>query len=55
MASEEAKETLRLRKEKKKIKPEDKSVDPATIQMLYKAQQDGVETIFDRAEYHESL
>ena len=51
MASEEAKETLKVvEKEKKKIKPEDKSVDPATIQMLYKAQQDGVETIFDRAE-----
>ncbi len=51
MASEEAKETLKVvEKEKKKIKPEDKSVDPATIQMLYKAQEDGVETIFDRAE-----
>ncbi|MFH0786342.1 MAG: anaerobic carbon-monoxide dehydrogenase catalytic subunit [Pseudomonadota bacterium] len=51
MASEEAKETLKVvEKEKKKIKPEDKSVDPATIQMLYKAQKDGVETIFDRAE-----
>ena len=51
MASEEAKETLKVvEKEKKKIKPEDKSVDPATIQMLYKAQKEGVETIFDRAE-----
>jgi carbon-monoxide dehydrogenase catalytic subunit len=51
MASEEAKETLKVvEKEKKKIRPEDKSVDPATIQMLYKAQKDGVETIFDRAE-----
>ena len=51
MASEEAKETLKVvEKEKKKIKPEEKSVDSATIQMLYKAQQDGVETIFDRAE-----
>ncbi len=51
MASEEAKETLKVvEKEKKKIKPEDKSVDSATIQMLYKAQKDGVETIFDRAE-----
>jgi anaerobic carbon-monoxide dehydrogenase catalytic subunit len=49
--AEEAKETLKVvEKEKKKIKPEDKSVDPATIQMLYKAQKDGVETIFDRAE-----
>ena len=51
MASEEAKETLKVvEKEKKKIKPEEKSVDPATIPMLYKAQKDGVETIFDRAE-----
>ncbi|MEW6614872.1 MAG: anaerobic carbon-monoxide dehydrogenase catalytic subunit [Thermodesulfobacteriota bacterium] len=51
MASEEAKETLKVvEKEKKKIKPEEKSVDSATIQMLHKAQQDGVETIFDRAE-----
>ncbi len=49
MASEEA--TLKVvEKEKKKIKSEDKSVDTATIQMLHKAQQDGVETIFDRAE-----
>ena len=51
MASEEAKESLKVvEKEKKKIKPEDKSVDPATIQMLHKAQHDGVETIFDRAD-----
>ncbi len=51
MASEEAKETLKVvEKEKKKIKPEEKSVDPATIQMLYKAQEEGIETIFDRAE-----
>jgi carbon-monoxide dehydrogenase catalytic subunit len=51
MASEEAKETLKVvEKEKKKIKPEEKSIDPATIEMLYKAQEDGVETIFDRAE-----
>jgi anaerobic carbon-monoxide dehydrogenase catalytic subunit len=51
MAAEEAKETLKVvEKEKKKIKPEEKSIDPATIQMLYKAQEEGVETIFDRAE-----
>ena len=51
MASEEAKETLKVvEKEKKKFKPEEKSVDPATIQMLYKAQEEGIETIFDRAE-----
>jgi carbon-monoxide dehydrogenase catalytic subunit len=51
MASEEAKETLKVvEKEKKKIKPEEKSVDIATIQMLQKAQNEGVETIFDRAE-----
>ena len=49
MASEEAKETLKV-VEKKKIKPEEKSVDAATITMLHKAQQDGVETIFDRAD-----
>jgi anaerobic carbon-monoxide dehydrogenase catalytic subunit len=48
MAAEEAKD-LKVA-EKKKIKPEDKSVDSATIQMLYKAQKDGVDTIFDRAE-----
>jgi carbon-monoxide dehydrogenase catalytic subunit len=51
MASEEAKEGLKVvEKEKKKIKPEEKSVDPATIKMLYKAQKDGIETIFDRAD-----
>ncbi|MFH2011886.1 MAG: anaerobic carbon-monoxide dehydrogenase catalytic subunit [Pseudomonadota bacterium] len=51
MASEEAKEDLKVaEKVKKKIKPEEKSVDPATIQMLHKAQQDEVETIFDRAD-----
>jgi len=51
MASVEAEETLTVTaKEKKKIKPEDHSVDSATVKMLYKAQQDGVETIFDRAE-----
>ena len=51
MASEEAKETLKVvEKEKKKIKPEEKSVDQATVTMLHKAQRDGVETIFDRAE-----
>jgi len=51
MAPEEAKETLKVvEKEKKKIKPEEKSVDIATIQMLQKAQNEGVETIFDRAE-----
>ena len=49
MAAEEAKETLKV-VEKKKYKPEDKSVDPATIQMIHKSHQDGVETIFDRAE-----
>jgi carbon-monoxide dehydrogenase catalytic subunit len=39
-----------IEKVKKQIKPEEKSVDKATIKMLYKAQADGVETIFDRAE-----
>ena len=56
MASEEAKEPLKVvEKEKKKIKPEDKSVCNATIQMLHKAQKDGIETIFDRAETDEAL
>ena len=51
MASEETKGKLQvMEKEKKPIKPEEKSVDSATIQMLYKAQAEGVETIFDRAE-----
>jgi len=49
MAPEEAKLKV-IEKEKKQIKQEDKSVDPATVKMLYKAQADGVETIFDRAE-----
>ncbi|MDI6755633.1 MAG: anaerobic carbon-monoxide dehydrogenase catalytic subunit, partial [Thermodesulfobacteriota bacterium] len=39
-----------MEKEKKQIKPEEKSVDPATILMLHKAQAEGIETIFDRAE-----
>ena len=51
MAAEETKGKLQvMEKEKKPIKPEEKSVDSATIQMLYKAQAEGVETIFDRAE-----
>jgi carbon-monoxide dehydrogenase catalytic subunit len=37
-------------KMKKESKPEEKSVDSATITMLEKAARDGVETIFDRAE-----
>ena len=49
MSSEDTKLKV-VEKEKKPIKPEEKSVDPATIQMLHKAQKDGVETIFDRAE-----
>lgn len=49
MAPEEAKLKV-IEKEKKQIRPEDKSVDSATIKMLHKAQADGVETIFDRAE-----
>ncbi len=51
MAAEETKGKLQvMEKEKKPIKPEEKSVDSSTIQMLYKAQAEGVETIFDRAE-----
>jgi carbon-monoxide dehydrogenase catalytic subunit len=36
-------------KAKKKVDPKAVSVDPATQQMLVKAEQDSVETIFDRA------
>ncbi len=36
-------------KKEKKANPKESSVDPATIQMLAKAQADEVETIFDRA------
>jgi carbon-monoxide dehydrogenase catalytic subunit len=36
-------------KAKKKVDPRAASVDPATQQMLVKAEQDSVETIFDRA------
>jgi len=51
MAAEETKEKLKvMEKEKKQIIPEEKSVDPATILMLHKAQAEGIETIFDRAE-----
>ncbi|MDI6725324.1 MAG: anaerobic carbon-monoxide dehydrogenase catalytic subunit [Smithellaceae bacterium] len=49
--SDEMKDKIKLmEKEKKQIKPEEKSVDSATVKMLYKAQAEGVETIFDRAE-----
>lgn len=49
--SDEIKDKIKLmEKEKKQIIPEEKSVDPATIKMLHKAQADKVETIFDRAE-----
>jgi len=49
--SDEIKDKIKLmEKEKKQIKPEEKSVDNATIKMLYKAQAEGVATIFDRAE-----
>ncbi len=49
--AEEVKGKLQvLEKEKKPIKPEEKSIDPATIQLLHKAQAEGIETIFDRAE-----
>ena len=36
-------------KPKKKVEPKAVSVDPATHQMLIKAEQDGCETVFDRA------
>ncbi|MCF8042300.1 MAG: anaerobic carbon-monoxide dehydrogenase catalytic subunit [Desulfarculaceae bacterium] len=36
-------------KKDKKANPKEVTVDPATIQMLAKAQADGIETIFDRA------
>ncbi len=37
-------------KAKKEVKLEEKTVDPATMQMIEKARRDNVETIFDRAE-----
>jgi len=49
--AEEGKGKLQVvEKEKKQIRPEDKSVDSATIQILHKAQAEGIDTIFDRAE-----
>ena len=36
-------------KEAKKANPKEVTIDPATVQMLQKAQADGCETIFDRA------
>lgn len=49
--SKEIKEEIKLvEKEKKQIKPEEKSVDPATVKMLHQAQAKGIDTIFDRAE-----
>ena len=48
MAAEDAKAAA-AEKAKKGAKPEEVSVDSATIKMLRKAQADGVETIFDRA------
>ncbi|MBF0529592.1 MAG: anaerobic carbon-monoxide dehydrogenase catalytic subunit [Deltaproteobacteria bacterium] len=47
MAAEEAKEKAEVKS--KGAKPEEVSVDSATIKMLKKAQADGIETIFDRA------
>ena len=46
MAAEEAKEKAT---KAKGVKPEEASVDTASIKMIKKAQEDGVETIFDRA------
>lgn len=48
MSADEIKVKAESAKEKK-ANPKEVSVDPATIQMLAKAQADGVETIFDRA------
>jgi len=48
MSADEIKVTAESKKDKK-ANPKEVSVDPATIQMLAKAQADGVETIFDRA------
>jgi carbon-monoxide dehydrogenase catalytic subunit len=52
MATEEAKAKAAAKKpaEKKGYKPEETSVDMATIKMMKKAQEDGIETIFDRAQ-----
>ena len=48
MSVEETKEKAAVKKEKK-AEPREVSVDPATIELLAKAQSDQVETIFDRA------
>jgi carbon-monoxide dehydrogenase catalytic subunit len=48
MSADEIKVKAESKKEKK-ANPKESSVDPATIQMLAKAQADNVETIFDRA------
>ncbi|MCB2193433.1 MAG: carbon monoxide dehydrogenase, partial [Deltaproteobacteria bacterium] len=48
MSADEIKVKAASKKEKK-ANPKESSVDPATIQMLAKAQADEVETIFDRA------
>ena len=48
MAAEDAKAKVAA-KAPKGYKPEEASVDPATIKMMKKAQAEGIETIFDRA------
>ncbi len=48
MSADEIKAKAQV-KAKKKVDPKVVSVDPATQQMLIKAERDGVETIFDRA------
>lgn len=48
MAAEEAKGKA-AEKAKKTYNPRETSADPASIKMMKKAQQDGIETIFDRA------
>jgi carbon-monoxide dehydrogenase catalytic subunit len=48
MAAEEAKD--KATKKAKGVKPEEVTVDTASIKMMKKAQDEGIETIFDRAQ-----
>ena len=50
MAAEEAKDKAAVAgKAKAGVKPEEVTVDTASIKMILKAQKEGIETIFDRA------
>ncbi|MBU0990487.1 MAG: anaerobic carbon-monoxide dehydrogenase catalytic subunit, partial [Proteobacteria bacterium] len=52
MASEEAKAKVVVAKakEKKEVKPQDLTIDPATVQMIERSREMEIETIFDRAQ-----